>query len=204
MLTLLLPPIESLINRAIQSDPDALRKISALKNQVIKINCADWNISIFILPNESGLQFESKYDGKINTEIAGTLNHFFKLVLNGADQKALFQYPVEINGNTHTIEVLRDIFKNLDCDLEEQVSKILGDIAAHKLFFHVNKTLHTTKNMSQKLKSNLKEFIYFESKSFPTKKQVENLYTDIAILRNDVERAEIRIDNLLLNKRNND
>ena len=201
MLTLLLSPIESLVNRVIHSDPDALQKIASLKNQAIKIDCTDWNIALFILPNESGLQFENKYDGKINTEIVGTLNHFFKLILNGSDQKALFQYPVEIKGNTHTIEVLRDAFKSLDCDLEEQLSKILGDATAHQLFFHAAETKNTLKSISQKLKNNLQEFIYFESKSFPTKKQVEKFYTDVATLRDDVERAELKVNRFIANRK---
>src|SRR3990167_8821839 len=116
LLTFCLPTIEIIINRALKCDPDALAKIASLKNQVITVNCEDWNMIFYIIPDSQGLQFHKKYSGDANTIICGTLNNFLNIFMKGADTKTLFQHPIKVAGNTHNVEVLRDAFKNIDID----------------------------------------------------------------------------------------
>ncbi|MCX7125157.1 MAG: SCP2 sterol-binding domain-containing protein [Gammaproteobacteria bacterium] len=193
ILTLLLPSLEKIINLALKSDPDALAKIGELENQLIKIDCTDWNMVFYIVPDNNGLQFHKKYSGEVNTEIKGTLNNFLHIFIKGADTKTLFQYPIDISGNTHNIEVLRNTFKNLDLDLEEKLSHFVGDSIAHKLFFHIKETKKTLENSSDKLFEQLKEYIHFEAKNLVSKKQAEKFYADVAKLRDDVDRLEARL-----------
>lgn len=193
ILTLLLPSLEKIINLALKSDPDALAKIGELENQLIKIDCTDWNMVFYIAPDNNGLQFHKKYSGEVNTEIKGTLNNFLHIFIKGADTKTLFQYPIDISGNTHNIEVLRNTFKNLDLDLEEKLSHFVGDSIAHKLFFHIKETKKTLENSSDKLFEQLKEYIHFEAKNLVSKKQAEKFYADVAKLRDDVDRLEARL-----------
>jgi len=197
ILALLLPTLEKTINHALKSDPDALAKISKLKNQLIKINCTDWNMIFYIVPDGNGLQFHKKYSGEINTEINGTLNNFLHIFIKGADTKTLFQHPIDISGNTHNIEVLRDAFKNIDLDLEEKLSHFVGDGIAHKLFFYLKETKKALKKSSEKLTVQTKEYIHFEAKNLVSKKQAEKFYVDVAKLRDDVDRMEIRVSTFL-------
>ena len=192
IVALILPLLENSVNTALQRDPDALHKIAKIKNQLIKIDCIDWKMVFYIVPDKSGLQFYARHDGKPNTEIKGTLNHFLAIFIKGADTKTLFQYPIDVSGNTHNIEVLRDAFKNLDLDLEEKCSHIIGDIAAHKLFLHLKNTKKILKKTNEKFIAQLKEYIHFEAKNFVSRKQAERFYDDIAKLRDDVARLEAR------------
>ncbi|MDP1574797.1 MAG: SCP2 sterol-binding domain-containing protein [Coxiellaceae bacterium] len=194
ILALLLPALESIINRALQCDPDALTKLSSIKNQVIKIHCTDWKVSFFIVIDSNGLQFHTKYFSQENTLIKSTGNNFLHVFIKGADTQTLFDYPMDISGNTHNLEVLREVFKNLDLDLEEKLSQIVGDVAAHKLFAHAHNVKSILKDTSEKLSDQAKEYLYFEAKHFPTQKQVEKFYKDIARLRDDVARLEARIN----------
>lgn len=188
MLAALLPTLENIINCALKHDPDARAKIATLKNQLIKIDCTDWKIVFYIVPDDAGLQFHHNYSGAVNTELKGTLNNFLRIFIKGADTKTLFQYPIEINGNTHNIEILRDAFKNIDLDLEEKLSSILGDGLAHHLFFQLAETKKAIKNTKKKLRIQTKEYIHFEAKHLVSKKQAEQFYTNVATLRDDVER----------------
>lgn len=197
ILTLFLPTLETIVNRALRADPEALAKISATQNQVIEIHCYDWKIKFYIIVGARELQFEKKYDGMINTAIEGTLNNFLHIFIRGADSKTLFQYPIDIVGNTHNIEVLHDAFKNLDLDLEEKLSRVLGDTLAHKIFFHVSDAKKAVIDNAKKLQEQILEYIYFESKDLPTRKQVEIFYDDVAKLRDDVERTEAKITKMI-------
>lgn len=196
ILTVLLPALERIMNRALKCDPDALKKLSAIKNQIIRIDCTDWRFSFFIIVDANGLQFHQKYFSQENTLIKSTLNNFLHVFMKGADTKTLFDHPMDISGNTHNLEVLRDVFQHLDLDLEEKISQVIGDVAAYRIFSRFRKTKNAAKNTSDKLNQQLKEYVYFEAKHFPTRKQVEKFYTNIATLRDDVERLEYRINQL--------
>lgn len=193
ILTILLPALEKIINHALKSDPAALIKIAQLKNQVIKINCTDWEMVFYIVSDKNGLRFYKKYSDRVDTEINGNLNNFLHIFIKGADTKTLFQYPIDISGNTHSVTVLRDTFKNLDLDLEEKLSQLTGDSIAHKLFFHLKETHQGIQNTNQKLIQQIKEYIYFEAKNLVSKQQAEKFYSDIARLRDDVSRLEKNI-----------
>lgn len=191
---LLLPTIEIILNRALKADPATRAKIATLKNQIIQINCTDWKIKFYILCGDGTLQFEKKSLRTSDTVVTGTLNHFFNLFMKGASNKTLFEYPIDIAGNTHNLEILRNAFENIDLDVEEKLSSLLGDALAHKLCFHAKETHHIARDTQEKLKEQIKEYIYCEAKHFPTRKKVEKFYTDIARLREDVERMEAKIN----------
>lgn len=194
ILTILLPALERIINTALKCDPEATHKLKKIKNQSIKIDCIDWQFQFVMLIDENGLlQFHQKYFHPENIAIKSTLNNFLHIFMKGADSKTLFDYPIDISGNPHVLEVLRDAFKNLDLDLEEKLSTIIGDAAAFKIFSHARRVKNITSNTNTRLTEQLKEYIYFEAKHFPTRKQVESFYHDIAKLRNDVARLEAKI-----------
>ncbi len=193
ILTLFLSALETIINLAIKADPDALRKIATLKNQVIEIHCDDWRMHFFIMPSSHGLQFHTKYTGKVNTTITGSFNHFLHIFIKGADTKTLFNYPIDVEGNTHNIEVLRDAFKNIDIDFEEKLSHYVGDSIAHKLCFHLKNTRAYLKKSAQNIENQTKEYIHYETKNLVSHKQAERFYEDVTKLRDDVERLEARM-----------
>jgi ubiquinone biosynthesis protein UbiJ len=190
LLTLFLPALERIINRAISCDPEALKKLSKIDNQVIKIHCTDWQFQFFMVINHQQILFHTRYFSAENTLITSTLNHFLHVFVKGANTKTLFDYPMDIAGNMHNLEILREIFTQLDLDLEEKLSQVIGDVAAHKMFSHARQSLKTAHTVSDKMQNQIKEYIYFEARHFPTQKQVEKFYQDIAILRDDVERLE--------------
>lgn len=193
MLTLILPAIETIVNCALKADPDALAKITQIKNQVIEIHCEDWNIKFYMVVDSQGLQFYKKYSEEVNTIIRGTLNNFLHIFIKGADTKTLFHYPIEIDGNTHNVEVLRDAFKNLDIDFEEKLSHFLGDSLAHKIMFHAKETKNYVKRSAENILHQTEEFIHCEAKNLISHKQAEKFYEDVAKLRDDVDRIEAKL-----------
>lgn len=197
ILTLLLPALESIVNRALQCDVDALRKIKSIQHHVIQIECVDWNMIFYIIPDDRGLQFHALYSGNTNTLIQGKLSDFLALFVKGATTASLFQHPVTITGNTHTIEVLRDAFKNIDIDWEARLSHFVGDVAAHKICRHLKKAKNTAAQSVDTLTEQTKEFIFCEAKNLISQKHANRFYEDVQILRHDVERMEARINRLI-------
>ena len=194
IITLALPLIEKIANAALKHDPNALTKLATIENQVIQVQCTDWRIIFHIIPTKSGLLFEKKPPTEPNTVIKSTLPNFLKLLSKGAETSSLFHYPVDISGSTRDLEVLRDVFANLDIDWEEALSQHVGDVIAHKLCFHANKAIDVKNKTKQKLGENITEYLHYEARALPTGDELEKFYQDIATLKNDIDRLEAKIN----------
>lgn len=188
MITLVLPIIEKIANHALRSDPDALSQLGRINNQVIQIHCTDWEIVFHLIPTTHGLCFEKKAPTAVSTTVKSTLPNFLKLLSKGANTATLFHHPVEITGNTHNLDVLRDTFQQLEIDWEEALSHYVGDAVAHKLCFYANKANQSQQNARDRLRVNIQEYLQLEARALPTRVEIEQFYTDVATLRDDVDR----------------
>src|SRR3989338_6214783 len=162
-----------------------------MNNKIIKIHCTDWNFIFYVTIENDQLRLSRTCAEKPATEINGTLANFLQVCRKGGTAAAAFQHPVEIIGDVSNVEQLRDIASSFD--FEEYISQFLGDVAAHKSMRHVKNLQRCAKNVVENLKMQAQEYLHFEIKTLPTKKQVEQFYRDIAILRDDVERLAAKI-----------
>lgn len=196
IISLALPVLERVTNQSLRLDPSALKKLATISDQVIAVQCTDWQLTFYIVVTKNGLHFERQAPHKSDTTVSGTLPNFLKLLSKGANTIALFEHPISIEGNTHNLEVLRQVFEHLDIDWEEKLSQFLGDVVAHKLCFHTKRAHTAARNARQKLKTNIQEYAHFEARALPTRKEIILFYEEVATLQNDVDRLAARINNI--------
>lgn len=201
MINLMLTGLETAINRVLRLDPDTLEKLGELDGKAVKIELADWETAFYVLPYRQGLQLVSDYHKKPDTIIKGKLINLVKVGTAGVTTAAMFDESISISGDTRTGEAIRHVFKNLDIDWEEHLSKMVGDTIAHKLAYHFKKTLTFGKNSIRSLGENIQEYVHHESKQFPTPDAVEHFYQEVGTLRDDMDRIEARVIRLKLNQK---
>ncbi|WP_423063178.1 ubiquinone biosynthesis accessory factor UbiJ [Candidiatus Paracoxiella cheracis] len=201
MIAFALTGLEKAINAYLNLDQETIAKISKLKGKAIAIKITDWNIHFFVLPQSHGIKLNDKYSGTIDTTISGTLFGLFNAGCAKGKNEALFKNSVDINGDTELGESIREILSSVDIDWEEHLSKIMGDVVAHKVGLGISKTLEIGRHVTDTFRINIKEYLQRESKQVPTPSQVEKFIQDVHTLQNDVDRAEARLHRLLA-KRN--
>ncbi len=202
MMSFALQSLEAAINSYLRLDPDTIARLAKLSGKAILFEISDWNTKFYVLPNQNGIELNKRHDNEADAIISGTLNSLFNLGIAKGANPALFKNKIEISGDMELGEEVRDIFSNIDIDWEEHLSRFVGDIAAHKISSSFKRILDIGKNTASTLGQNVKEFLQSESKQVPTAREVEQFVEDVSILRNDVDRAEARL-NRLLAKRNN-
>lgn len=200
MMSLALNGLESAINAYLRLDPETIHCLSTLSGKSIAIVVTDWNFSWHILPGDNGVELSNKFSGTADTTISGTLNSLFKLGLAKGDNHALFENQLSIEGDMELGQEIRNFFSQIDIDWEEHLSNIVGDIAAHNFGRGVKEFLSIGKKAADTLSTNLKDFLFYESNQLPTPQEVQHFIAAVSVLRNDVDRAEARV-NRLLNKR---
>lgn len=201
MIALVLTGLEKAVNAYLNLDQETIIQLAKLKNKVIKINITDWNIDFFVLPHSRGIEIKEKHNCKADVTISGTLFGLFNAGCAKGKNEVLFKNAIDINGDTDLGESIRDILSHVDIDWEEHLSKIVGDIIAHKIGVGVRRTLEIGQYTTQTCRTNIKEYLQQESKQIPTPSQVEKYILDIHTLQNDVDRAEARLNRFMAKRK---
>lgn len=193
MMTLALHALESALNRYLKLDPETLSRFAKLEGKTVKWVIEDWHISFYIILNANGVELHPTMTTTPNTTITGKLPALLRLGLAKASNSALFENRIQIEGDLNTGETLRAILSDMDIDWEEHLSKIVGDIAAHKISTAAKEIKSSFSGAKQTLERNLKEFLQLELQALPTREQVNTFIDDVSHLQHAVERADVRI-----------
>ncbi|WP_223668738.1 ubiquinone biosynthesis accessory factor UbiJ [Kangiella shandongensis] len=192
---LLAPTIETVINKVVKLDPEALNKLDRLEHKVIAFHFTDIEQRLFFIIDEGYILVKSDIEREAQAELSGNLLSFFNLASND-NSDPIFKGEVRFSGEISTAQSFQNFFNELDIDWEEHLSQYIGDIAAYQ-FFKSGKSLHQwlskTANTAQ---SNFSESLRFEAKAVPASIELENFYDDIADLKSDVERFAMRVERL--------
>ena len=201
MFKLALSGLEKIINTYLRLDSDSFQRLSYLENKIIKIQIIDWNIEFFILFTKKGLQLMAFSKKEANTIIYGTLFNLFKASCIKGSSSVLFKNKVEIDGDIYAGEQIWDILTSIDIDWEEQLSKIIGDILAHQVGIHVRRFVNFRQFALKTFRMNLQDYLQNESQVMPSSEEIESLIQSITDLQYSIDRAEARIQCLLLTQK---
>jgi ubiquinone biosynthesis protein UbiJ len=103
---------------------------------------------------------------------------------------------IKIDGNAHFATELSKVLQLMRWDIEEDLSKVIGDIAANKTVTASRKIFDETKKQTINLAEMLSEFWQEEKPILAKKRHVEQFNQDVDTLRSDVSRFEKRLEKL--------
>ena len=105
---------------------------------------------------------------------------------------------IKIDGDTHLATQVSKVLQKLRWDIEDDMSHLVGDIAASKIRKSSRKVLQTVKKQSIDITEMVSEYWQEEIKILAKKHQVERFITDVDVLRSDTARFEKRLQKLSL------
>ncbi|MFM9835889.1 MAG: SCP2 domain-containing protein [Methylophilaceae bacterium] len=103
---------------------------------------------------------------------------------------------VKIDGDTHFATELSKVLQHMRWDIEEDLSKVVGDIGAYKIGELSKKTFVEIKQQSINAAEMLSEFWQEEKPILAKKRHVEQFNAEVDTLRSDVARFEKRLEKL--------
>jgi ubiquinone biosynthesis protein UbiJ len=192
----LLAGLEAALNRYLRLDPEAMARMAALQQRSIAIELTPFQLTLYVLPGENGVQLRSQIESGPDTLLRGTPVGLAQLGLGSQGGKTLFSGSVTIEGDVETGQAFKAVLDEMDIDWEEQLSRLTGDVIAHQLGNTARRTASALRKGRRTLEQDLGEYLQEELRVLPTRIEIENFTTDVSRIGMDTDRLAARIRRL--------
>ncbi|HET9652999.1 MAG TPA: ubiquinone biosynthesis protein [Usitatibacter sp.] len=103
---------------------------------------------------------------------------------------------IEMTGDMELAHEISFLFRHLTWDVEEDLSRVVGDIAAHRIASAARSLDRWARDASLRLAQGAAEYWTEESPMIASRVKVEGFVRDVSDLRDAVDRLEKRIERL--------
>ncbi len=188
------------VNRYLRLDPTILPRLANLSGKVIAVDITELNSVLYLLPGAAGIEVQMHCDTAPDVTLRGPSWALMRLGMqknNAATQTMLATGNVEISGDMDLVQRFKHILDAMDIDWEELLSKLTGDVLAHKLANAARDTRDWGKGSFVTLGQNFTEYQQEEARNLPTQYEINEFLKAADVLRDDVARMEQRVRRLL-------
>ena len=126
--------LEAALNGYLGLDPVTRERVAALHGRTIGVEVLGLGLTLYFTPDETGaLLVHGRHEGEPDCWLRGTPLDLVRAGdrAKGADQ--LFSQRVRIEGDSALAQRFGAILADIDVDWEEQLSRVVGDVAAHEV-----------------------------------------------------------------------
>mgnify|MGYP001606563054 FL=1 len=192
MRTPLLNPLENLLNRGIDASVEARKLRRELSGRSLRLDLSGLPGSIMLNARDEGLSLEIGAPAEADCIIRGLPLTLLRAGLGGSTQ-ALQSGNAEVSGDPVVAQDFQRLLDLAKPDWEEDLSALVGDVAAHQAGNLVRALADWGRNLAEVLARDAGEYLSEESRHLPSRFEVEEFLDDVDRLRDDVERFIARL-----------
>ncbi|MBN8281094.1 MAG: SCP2 sterol-binding domain-containing protein [Gammaproteobacteria bacterium] len=194
-----LRPLEFLINRGIEPSATARAMAVALEGRSLEVRLDGTPVRLQLAAAGGTVRVRpaGEADGRppADATLSGSPVAMLRL-LAGDPQALIREGDVAIAGDTDVANQFRDLLHMARPDLEEELSRLVGDPLAHRLAGVARELADFGVRATASLSRSVSEYLTEERRTLPTRAEAEEFYRDVDRTANDVERVEARLARL--------
>lgn len=189
---MLLATVEALLNRSIADSESAQALCRRLDGRTLAVHVAGPGLSVYCSSDGKQLQLSTTHEGSADASISGSPLSLLGLVAKSPESQVR-SGVVRIEGDAEAAQGFQNLLKAARPDLEEELSRLVGDVAAHQIGSLARGVFKAGQRAVTTFGQNLGEYLQEESRDVPTRLEVNEFTSDVDRLRDAVERAEARL-----------
>jgi ubiquinone biosynthesis accessory factor UbiJ len=193
---LFLSALTKAINSYLDLDPESRQRLKKLHGKAITIEFLPLHFTFQCLFNEDSVNIQTDETYPTDTKIRGTPLQMLAVAMTKDNRHRFFAEDLIIEGNAELGQQVIELFDELSIDWEDHLSRFVGDVPAYhagRIVRRINTWLgHTEESLTQ----NMNEYIHEEAKWLPTREALQDFFSEVDLLRMDVDRIEARIKHL--------
>ncbi|HEU5134399.1 MAG TPA: SCP2 sterol-binding domain-containing protein [Steroidobacteraceae bacterium] len=184
--------IENLLNRNLPRSPRALELCAALSGKRVRVEARALNWVLVIESMNTSVKLTKGDPGPAaDAEISGTLLNLAALA-GSHPEEVIQRGDVEIRGDAEVAQQFRELAMLLKPDVEEELSKIIGDTPAHQALRLVRMATAFGRRAATTGVRNVAEYLAHERRDLVPRAEAEDFYRSVERLRDDLDRLEAR------------
>jgi ubiquinone biosynthesis protein UbiJ len=188
----LFQPIESLLNRNVAGSTPARALLERLEGRSLEVRAEPTPLRIRFSVAAGRVAVAGSGEGEADAVIAGSPLSLAALA-GPEPEDRIRQGNVRISGDAETAQLFQKLFKAARPDVEEELSRLLGDAAAHHVARAARGALDFGRRAFDTFTRNMGEFLTEESRDLPARPEVDAWVERVDRLREDVDRLESRL-----------
>lgn len=185
--------LEQALNRALalREEPMPAR----LVDKVVALELKGLGLHFHLQPHARGLDVSADYPGMADAEISAAPFTLLRVLLQ-PESKLAGGSEMHIRGEVATAQYLFALFRELNLDWEELLSRFAGDTPARWTGRNARQAGEWSRQTRDSLEQNLGEYLREEARLLPTPEQVAEFIEQTDVLRADCDRLAQRIARL--------
>ncbi len=186
----MLTPIPAVINHLLAQEPWARERLAAHAGKVACMDAGLFSVNLKVAPDG---MVQAAADGEAADVSIRIKPVDLPLIIQNRERA--FSY-VKVEGDADFANTVSQLSQSLKWEAEEDLSKLVGDIAATRIVAGAKAVLETASSSRKKLAENLAEYFLEENPMLMRPQSVADFTSEVARLRDDVERLAKRIGKL--------
>lgn len=178
----------SALNHLLAQAAWARQKLSAFAGRRARFVMPPWQLAFAV--SAEGLFEPSRDEADVTVSLPAD-GPF--LALQGMDR---LMAEAHVTGNAEFATALSFVLKNLRWDAEEDLSRLVGDIAAHRIARGVASAAAWQKQAATNLAENVSEYLTEENRTLVRSKELAALAEDLRTFEDDLKRLEGRLNRI--------
>jgi ubiquinone biosynthesis protein UbiJ len=186
--------IENLLNRNLPRSPRAQELCAALAGKRIRVDARGlgWVLIAESLNTSLRLTKHDSGSSPPDAEISGSL--FSLAALAGSHpEEVIRRGDVNIRGDAEVAQKFRELAMLLKPDVEEELSRLIGDTPAHQALRFVRMAVGFGRSAAETSVRNVAEYLAHERRDLVPSAEAEDFYRSVERLREDLDRIEARV-----------
>lgn len=186
-------PLAALLNRGIRASSDAARRCRALEGATFRIELEGLGLGLTLVSLGDSVALS---DAPLpDARLSGAPGALARLAATG-DETLLRSRTVRISGDPLVARDFRDLISLAAPDLEEELSRLVGDMAARQAGNLLRGFAGWGLDAADRMSRTVGEYLQEESRDLPARPEVEAFLDGVDDLAGDAARLEARIRRL--------
>jgi ubiquinone biosynthesis protein UbiJ len=196
---LLAGAVQAAFNQLLAMDPEVARRFDALSGKSLAIELRGPDLTLFLEPDGDRLRVTDKIEAEPTATLSARPLDLARQL--GSDD---WTTDMELRGDVACAQQFHAIFRALEFDWEEQLSRLVGDVAAHQIGNLARGALSWGSQAAGSLSRATADYLQEESRNLPAPVEVERFIQGVDTLRSDCDRLAARVARLERSKSGQD
>jgi ubiquinone biosynthesis protein UbiJ len=189
-------PIASLLNRNIRETTPALELCRELDGTTVVVRVRDTGLAAYFIISRDDVEVTTDSADEPDVVISGTLLTLARMA-GQSGESAIRDGSIDLTGDARLAQRFQRLLSLVKPNLEEELSGVIGDVAAHRLGQIARGVERWGREATATMGANIREYLQEESGDVPSRYELDRFTTELGVLRDDVDRAEARLNRLL-------